>query len=86
VVLTDLTMPRMDGYELVDRLKANGSRSLVIIQTGFGGLADAIRCIHDLRAFWFLEKPVSPAVLRVLLERAGQQAFWWSRPSGLRDS
>jgi len=29
--------------------------------------------VHDLKAYWFLEKPVQPGVLRTLLERAIQQ-------------
>jgi DNA-binding NtrC family response regulator len=30
--------------------------------------------VHDLKAFWFLEKPVQPGVMRALLERAIQQS------------
>jgi DNA-binding NtrC family response regulator len=33
----------------------------------------AISFVHDLKAFWFLEKPVQPGVVRTLLERAIQQ-------------
>ena len=30
--------------------------------------------MHELGAFWFLEKPIQPAALRVLLERAASQS------------
>jgi DNA-binding NtrC family response regulator len=30
----------------------------------------ALSAVHDLKAFWYLEKPVEPRALRILLERA----------------
>src|SRR6185437_15980234 len=33
-----------------------------------------IQTIHDLGAFWFLEKPIQPAALKILLDRAAQQS------------
>ncbi len=42
--------------------------------TAFGNIETAIQTIHDLGAFWFLEKPIQPAALRVLLERAASQS------------
>jgi DNA-binding NtrC family response regulator len=40
------------------------------VLTGFGSLEKAISVVHEFKAFWFLEKPVQPGVLRELLERA----------------
>jgi hypothetical protein len=31
-----------------------------------------------MKAFWFLEKPLQPGVMRTLLERA--VAIWWADP------
>src|SRR6185295_2142598 len=73
VILTDLMMPRMDGFELLKELATRGDRTPAIVLTGFGTLTQAVSVVHDLKAFWFLEKPVQPAVLRTLLERANQQ-------------
>jgi DNA-binding NtrC family response regulator len=42
----------------------------VIALTGFGSLEKALSVIHDLNAFWFLEKPVEPRAFKTLLERA----------------
>jgi DNA-binding NtrC family response regulator len=39
-----------------------------------GSIDRAISVVHDLKAFWFLEKPVQPGVMRTLLERAIQQS------------
>jgi len=72
-ILTDLVMPRMDGAALLKELAARGDRTPTVVLTGFGSLDQAISLVHDLKAFWFLEKPVQPGVLRTLLERAIQQ-------------
>jgi DNA-binding NtrC family response regulator len=75
VIVTDLMMPRMDGRELLTRLKAQGGGPPVIVQTAFGNLETSISTIHDLGAFWFLEKPVQSQALRLLLERAAAQGL-----------
>jgi DNA-binding NtrC family response regulator len=73
VMVTDLMMPRMDGFELLRRLAAQGSGPPAIVVTAFGNIETAIATMHDLGAFWFLEKPIEPRALRVLLERAASQ-------------
>src|SRR5579872_3873519 len=73
VMVTDLMMPRMNGEELLKRLKAQGGGPATIVQTAFGNLETSISVIHDLGAFWFLEKPVQSQALRLLLERAAAQ-------------
>ena len=73
VILTDLMMPRMDGFDLLRKLEAMGDRTPTVVLTGVGGIEQGISVIHDLKAFWFLEKPVQPNILRALLERAVAQ-------------
>jgi len=73
VIVTDLMMPRMDGFELMKRLSAENNMPPAIVLTAFGNIETAIQTIHDLGAFWFLEKPIQPAALRVLIERAASQ-------------
>jgi DNA-binding NtrC family response regulator len=72
-ILTDLVMPGMDGVALLKELAARGDRTPAVVLTGFGSVDQAISFVHDLKAFWFLEKPVQPGVVRTLLERAIQQ-------------
>jgi DNA-binding NtrC family response regulator len=74
VLVTDLMMPRMDGFELLKRLGAQGNMPPAIVLTAFGNIETAIATIHDLGAFWFLEKPIQPPALRILLERAASQS------------
>src|SRR5919112_4675723 len=74
VLVTDLMMPRMDGFELLKRLGTQGNMPPAIVLTAFGNIETAIATIHDLGAFWFLEKPIQPAALRILLERAASHS------------
>src|ERR1700681_1471100 len=73
VIVTDLNMPRMTGQELLQHLKDQPGAPTAIVQTAFGSLETALSLIHDLGAFWFLEKPVQSQALRLLIERAVAQ-------------
>jgi len=73
LILTDLIMPRMDGFQLLRHLEEHGDRTPTIVLTGSGSIEKAISVVHDLKAYWFLEKPVKPSVLRALIERAAAQ-------------
>jgi DNA-binding NtrC family response regulator len=74
VLVTDLMMPRMDGFELLKRLTAQGTYPPAIVLTAFGNIETAVQTMHDLGAFWFLEKPIQPSALRLLLDRAASQS------------
>jgi len=69
-IVTDLFMPVLDGAQLLRTLLERGDLTPAIVLTGFGDISHAVSIVHDLRAFWFLEKPVQPPVLHALLERA----------------
>jgi DNA-binding NtrC family response regulator len=73
-ILTDLMMPGIDGIALLKELAARGDRIPTIVLTAFGSIDRAISIVHDLKAFWFLEKPVQPGVMRALIDRAIQQS------------
>lgn len=73
-IVTDLMMPGMDGSELLRRLKDQGQAPPAIVLTAFGNLETAVALVHDLGAFWFLEKPLQPGALRLLLSRAVAQS------------
>ena len=70
VIVADLVMPRMDGFELLRYLKARGDLTPAVALTGFGSMDKALSAVHDLKAFWYLEKPVEPRAFKTLLERA----------------
>ena len=70
VIVTDLMMPRMDGFELLRTLREQGRVIPAIVLTGFGSLEKALSATRDLEAYWFLEKPVKLGALQPLLQRA----------------
>ena len=70
VIVSDLVMPRMDGFELLRHLKERGDPTPAIALTGFGKMEKALSAVHELKAFWYLEKPVEPRAFKTLLERA----------------
>jgi len=73
VMVTDLSMPRMSGQELLQRLKAQGDGPAAIVLTAHGSLDTAVNMVHDLGAFWYLDKPIVTQALRLLIERAAAQ-------------
>ena len=72
-IVTDLMMPRMDGYTLLKTLLGRGDLTPAIVLTGLGSIREALAIVHDLHAFWFLEKPAQQSILAPLLERAIRQ-------------
>jgi DNA-binding NtrC family response regulator len=74
VIVTDLNMPGLDGFGLLQRLKDEGDMPPVIVLTAYGNLETAVKTVHELGAYWFLEKPIQPGALEVLLRRAGSHA------------
>jgi len=74
IILTDLNMPRMDGFEFLKELERRDlSHIPVIAITGFGSIEQAVAIVHQYKAFWFLEKPLSSSTLIPLLQRATEQ-------------
>ena len=65
VILTDVTMPGMDGFELCERLKMNVVTRLipVVMVTGLSDRDNRIKGV-ELGADEFLTKPVDPQELR----------------------
>lgn len=70
VVVTDLNMPGLDGKGLLEELQKLPSPPLAIVLTGFGNLETALETVHQLGAFWYLEKPVHTPALQMILARA----------------
>ena len=68
-LVADVRMPGISGLELIERLAAMQSSLPVIILTGYGDVAMAVRAMKA-GAFDFLEKPVQPDELLRCIERA----------------
>jgi DNA-binding NtrC family response regulator len=69
VMLADVELPGMNGLELLRHLGEEIQRIPVIIITGRGSDERVVQAI-EAGAFWYIEKPLKPPVLRALLDRA----------------
>ncbi len=69
-LVTDLNMPGMDGYELIERLRSDGQRrNIPIIALSGDTNPQARERATSAGADAFFLKPCSPSVLRRALER-----------------
>jgi len=69
VVLTDIQMPKMSGYDLLAAIRRTRPQTVVIIITGFGTIEDAVRAIKQ-GAFDYLTKPFNIEQVKLVVDRA----------------
>ena len=62
LVLLDISMPGMDGYEVMEHLLAMDPDAMIIIMTGFASVESAVRALK-LGAWDYLKKPFEYADL-----------------------
>jgi DNA-binding NtrC family response regulator len=74
VILTDLSMPGLDGFGFLQKLRESGEMPPTIVLTAYGNVETAVRTVHELGAYWYQEKPIQANVLEVLVRRAGAHA------------
>ncbi|HUJ33065.1 MAG TPA: sigma-54 dependent transcriptional regulator [Candidatus Acidoferrum sp.] len=68
-ILADVELPGMNGLDLMRHLGDEIQRIPVIIITGRGSDERVVQAI-DAGAFWYIEKPLKPPILKALLDRA----------------
>lgn len=69
-IITDLHMPQMDGFELIERVRAaDGAARLPIIVVSGDSDPDTPERVRRLGADAYFAKPYSPAAVREMLER-----------------
>jgi two-component system response regulator FixJ len=69
VILLDIRMPDMDGFQVMEALAREGVDWPVVVMTGHGEVSTAVRGMK-LGAVDFLEKPFAENVLAAALDRA----------------
>jgi DNA-binding NtrC family response regulator len=69
LVITDLVMPKMNGIELLEAVKSLRPETEVIVISAQGTIEEAVQAMK-LGAFDFIEKPINPRVISLLVERA----------------
>jgi DNA-binding NtrC family response regulator len=69
VLIADVELPGINGLELIRRLQPELEGVPTIVITGRGSEERVVAAI-EAGAFWYIEKPIQPPILRALLERA----------------
>ena len=71
VVLLDLSMPEMDGFEVLERLRAQDPDALIFIMTGYSSIESAVQAMNA-GAVDYLPKPLNLYHLEIVLAKALQ--------------
>lgn len=69
LVITDLRMPGMDGFTLLQEIKKRDAEAVVIVLTGYGTIEDAVQAM-DAGAYYFLQKNDKPERWLRVVKRA----------------
>jgi len=72
VVVTDVRMPGMSGMDLLAAVRAVDPELPVVLVTGHGDVAMAVRAIRE-GAYDFVEKPAPPELLADVVRRAAER-------------
>lgn len=74
-IVLDMTMPGLDGFEVIDVLALRGFAGRLVIASGFSGsvthMAQILARAKGLRVAGAIAKPFAPAELRNLLATSG---------------
>ncbi|MBN2561299.1 MAG: sigma-54-dependent Fis family transcriptional regulator [Phycisphaerae bacterium] len=72
IIITDVNMPKADGFELLRTLKDRFPDVVTIVITGYGTIESAVEAIK-MGAYDYLTKPIDDDEIRLVVQRALQQ-------------
>ncbi|MBN2022147.1 MAG: sigma-54-dependent Fis family transcriptional regulator [Pirellulales bacterium] len=73
LLLVDLMMPDIDGFEVLKQVKAAGVACEVVIITGYSTVESAVEAMRQGAAD-YLSKPFSPNQLRMVIQKVAQRS------------
>jgi DNA-binding NtrC family response regulator len=83
LVITDVNMPDGNGFDILDTVRANFPRTVVLLITGYGTIESAVEAIKK-GAYDYLTKPIVDDDLLLGVERAIRQQSLMSENEQLR--
>jgi DNA-binding NtrC family response regulator len=72
ILVTDVNMPKADGFELLRIMRERHPDVVTIVITGYGTIESAVEAIK-MGAYDYLTKPIDDDEIRLVVERALQQ-------------
>jgi two-component system response regulator HydG len=83
VVLTDINMPRMDGYRFIEQVRKDGVNDVrILVLTGYGSIDSAVKAIK-LGASGYFEKDRDPELLLFELEKIAENIYLHEKMTSL---
>jgi len=75
VVITDVRLPKVDGFTILNRLRSEAPGTDVLMITGFGSVADAVAAMRA-KAVDYLTKPFETEELLQTLQNIAERRRW----------
>jgi len=69
VVISDIQMPGISGYDVLKKIRAENTETLIVMITAFATVEQAVKAMKD-GAFDYITKPFSKDELAMVVERA----------------
>jgi len=69
VVITDVKMPAVGGFELLSKIKSFSPDTVVILMTGYGSIEDAVNGIKA-GAYEYITKPLNDNEIKLVIDRS----------------
>ena len=69
LVVLDLKMPKLDGMQVLERLRQESPYTAIVVITGYGSIESAVLAVRK-GAYDYLAKPFTPEVLSNVVRRA----------------
>ena len=73
VVLTDIRMPGVSGFEVMRAVLATGQPTYVVLMTAYANVSDAVAAVK-LGAYDYIQKPFDGEEIKILVERTLEHA------------
>ncbi|SDO67450.1 hybrid sensor histidine kinase/response regulator [Desulforhopalus singaporensis] len=84
IVLTDLMMPGLDGFAVLEWIRENQPHIQVIVITGFATVTKAVTAMKQ-GAFDFVGKPFTPDYIRIVVDKAVEKIRMREETERLRE-
>ncbi|MDP1879950.1 MAG: sigma-54 dependent transcriptional regulator [Parachlamydiaceae bacterium] len=84
LVITDMNMPKLNGLDLIKKIKEISPQTLIIVITAFGTIENAVEAMHN-GAFHYLIKPFSLESLLTNIEKANEHLALLAENTYLRE-
>ena len=72
IVISDLKMPKIDGLDLLKRIKTTHPDTAVILMTAYGSIENAVSAMRE-GAFDYITKPIIDNEIKIIIQRVFEQ-------------